>query len=128
MDKLVAVYGTLRQGFGNNCVLGDSEKLGLTALAPEWEMFSLGGFPGVRQGDKSVLVEVYRVTEESIAQSLDWLEGFREQDADFNFYNKATISTKFGDAEMYILEGAEYDGHELIGCGDWHEHIRGEAR
>jgi gamma-glutamylcyclotransferase (GGCT)/AIG2-like uncharacterized protein YtfP len=74
------------------------------------------------------LIEVYRVTSEGVSESLDWLEGFREQDAEFNFYNKTVVATKFGEAEMYVLEGPEYDGHDLVDGGDWYEWIRGEAR
>jgi gamma-glutamylcyclotransferase (GGCT)/AIG2-like uncharacterized protein YtfP len=119
MEKLVAVYGTLRQGCGNNRVLGPSEKLGLFKTPPHWEMFSMGGFPGVRNGDKPITLEVYRVTDECVSQSLDWLEGYSGDES--NFYDKTTVHTDWGEAEMYVLQGEQYKGSPLIEGGDWNE-------
>ena len=116
MPKLVAVYGSLRKGLGNHRVIEGSEQLG-TDVVKGWEMFSLGGFPGIKTGSGDIVVEVYKVVSEGIARNLDRLEGFSEQDSARNFYNKATISTAFGEAEIYTLEEG-YHG-DSVPDGDW---------
>jgi len=72
----VFVYGTLKQGYGNNeYFLGGSEYLGpaVTGRA-DYDMVSLGGFPGVlSDGENAILGEVYKVDEATLAR-LDSLE------------------------------------------------------
>jgi gamma-glutamylcyclotransferase (GGCT)/AIG2-like uncharacterized protein YtfP len=118
MNKLVAVYGSLRQGLGNHRILGASKLVGTTLTPPDWELFSLGGFPGIRKGSNRVVVEVYHVTEESVADRLDSLEGYRGPDHPHNFYGKEVVKTEAGDAEIYTL----LKGHEespIVESGDW---------
>ena len=69
----VAVYGSLRQGFGNHRILGDSKLLG-NEWIPGFEMFQLGSYPGIRKGESSILTEVYEVSGETL-ERLDTLEG-----------------------------------------------------
>ena len=45
MDK-VFVYGTLKEGFGNNRLLKDSQKISEDAVEG-FVMYHMGGFPGV---------------------------------------------------------------------------------
>jgi gamma-glutamylcyclotransferase (GGCT)/AIG2-like uncharacterized protein YtfP len=118
MNKLVAVYGSLRKGLGNHRVLGASKLVGTSLTGPDWEMFSLGGFPGVRKGNTRITVEVYHVTEESVATRLDGLEGYRGPSSPNNFYGKEVVKTEAGDAEMYtLLEG--YEGSPIVEGGNW---------
>lgn len=84
MKKLVFVYGSLKQGFWNNDVLGDSKLLtpaftkakywltncGFPYLIPE---DALGG--PVSHPTAAVAGEVYEVTCEDVMASLDALEG-----------------------------------------------------
>ncbi len=115
-ERLVAVYGSLRKGLGNHRVLGDSTLLG-TDVVSGWEMFSLGGFPGIRSGLGSIVVEVYLVDNEAIAEALDRLEGYRGPDAN-NFYDKETVFTQYGEASIYTLQEG-YDGSNIVEKGDW---------
>lgn len=113
----VAVYGSLRQGFGNHQLLQDSEFLGTMITQNEWTMYSLGGFPGiVPKGEISILTEVYEVNDE-IFQRLDRLEGYPE------FYNRQEIETPYGQAWIYYLEDRPSWGSPIIvQSGDWAEY------
>lgn len=72
----VFVYGTLMQGFGNHRLIsGQGGRFVGEAVLAGYEMFSFGGFPGIRltsREDSLVRGEVWEI--EDIAP-LDYLEG-----------------------------------------------------
>ena len=75
MTYRVFVYGSLKRGFGNHGVIKDQTFIGkAVTIDNDWEMFSLGGFPGVVKGNKRILGEVYEVDDRGLS-SLDELEG-----------------------------------------------------
>jgi len=117
---LYAVYGTLRQGFGNYQRLLNNEfctYLGTERTEPNFHMVSLGGFPGVIPGgNQAITIEVFQVNSPKVEQGLDWLEGYP------SFYGKMEIKTKWGMANMYILDES-YLGRTIVPSGDWAEHI-----
>lgn len=103
MINLVAVYGSLKKGYGNHRLLENAEYLGTTDTAPDWTMYSLGGFPAiVPDGDTQICIEVYNVTQREF-QSLDMLEGYP------SFYNRRVIDTRFGKAWIYFMENKHDD-------------------
>lgn len=114
--KLVAVYGSLREGFGNHRILEGSEKLG-THWVPGYEMFSLGAFPGVRKGNTHVFTEVYAVDKPTM-ERLDLLEGYHGE-GETNFYDRVEVDTPHGAAYMYTLEGHRYKESEPVESGNW---------
>jgi gamma-glutamylcyclotransferase (GGCT)/AIG2-like uncharacterized protein YtfP len=118
---LYAVYGTLRQGFGNYKRLLDNEfceYLGTQKTSPDFKMVSLGGFPGVIPGGKQeIVIEVFRVNSPKVEQQLDWLEGYP------NFYGKTTLPTQWGEANMYILTEERYGQAPVVESGDWKQHV-----
>ena len=116
MSNLVAVYGSLREGFGNHRILEGSEKLG-THWVPGYEMFSLGAFPGVRKGHTHVFTEVYAVDKPTM-ERLDLLEGYRGE-GERNFYDRVEVDTPHGKAYMYTLEGDDYKQSDLVESGNW---------
>jgi gamma-glutamylcyclotransferase (GGCT)/AIG2-like uncharacterized protein YtfP len=83
-NTLVAVYGTLRRGYGNHSLLGDSPLVGVGRTVKEFLMLA-SGFPVCLENDDSgtpttqVTVEVYDVglssNPEQIMRRLDNLEG-----------------------------------------------------
>lgn len=115
----VAVYGSLRKGLGNHRVLGESKMIG-TQWIPDYEMFSLGSYPGIRSGDSHILVEVYEVSDETLRR-LDTLEGYNGNDAT-NFYDREEVSTDYGKALIYTLQGHRYKSQPIVESGDWTKH------
>lgn len=107
----VAVYGTLREGCGNHrYYLQGQEKLGEQELKG-FRMFSLGGFPGVKEhADSSIKIEVYQVPED-VFKMLDRLEGYP------SMYDRQEVETEHGPAWMYIWQSV-HEGPTITN-GDW---------
>lgn len=113
MNNQIAVYGTLRKGFGNHSLLAnkDTEYLGRCKTEPKFTMKSLGMFPGVYEnGGTSITVEVYKINDD-VFKRVDGLEGFP------TFYDRQEINTEFGKAWMYFLKGKT--NHPIVTSGDW---------
>lgn len=116
MNILVAVYGSLRKGFGNhNYYLRDKELVGEARL-PYWRMYAYcDRYPAITRSEfkeDHVSVEVYRVDAET-TYALDSLEGYP------GFYNRTIVDTPFGPAFIYYMEPYEVEGRHLIPNGDW---------
>lgn len=108
MNK-VFVYGTLKQGFGNNRRLHEGRTeprfLGYAMTTDVFAMTSTG-FPFVidpehAQGlpHKNVLGELYEVDDRVMA-SCDQLEGYRGPGKD-NFYDRRTVEVVDADGEVH---------------------------
>lgn len=112
--RLVFVYGTLKQGFGNyNRLLATSEFVSNHSTQPEYTMFDLGSFPGVKtNGVHQIHGEIYSV-EDCTFKRLDQLEGYP------NFYNRIEIPTPYGDAWMYVLNRDYGNKFRVIEGGVW---------
>lgn len=108
--SLVAVYGSLKEGFGNHRVLGDSELVGSQWLSG-WDMYSMGSFPAIVPGEGYISVEIYQVGSDSIAGNLDMLEGYP------SFYNRVEVETELGLAWIYYQDTPPTD--MKITSGDW---------
>ncbi len=112
----VAVYGSLKKGFGNHRLLERAKMIGETFTKPEFHMGSFGAFPGIVKGDKKVKVEVYEVDNNTF-KNLDRLEGYP------NFYNrKEPILENNDKAWIYFLDEDDYDDlKEQNHIEDWKE-------
>lgn len=104
MKHKIFVYGTLKQGHGNNRIIADQKFLGpaQTELAA-FQMYSLGGFPGVVRGTQSIKGELYEVDEEAFTRC-DHLEGHPD------FYKRESVAVMCDNgpltmAWMYIFQG-----------------------
>jgi gamma-glutamylcyclotransferase (GGCT)/AIG2-like uncharacterized protein YtfP len=100
----VLVYGTLKRGQGNHRCIADQEFIGeANTLLPDFQMYHLGGFPGVVKGTGKIYGEMFRVSEESLHGPLDGLEGHPD------FYKRQIVEVvcngKVYDAWMYIYRG-----------------------
>jgi gamma-glutamylcyclotransferase (GGCT)/AIG2-like uncharacterized protein YtfP len=71
---LVAVYGTLKKGFGNHYLIEGQKFLGIGETPPDYAMLSFGSYPGAIDGDERIQVEVYEVENKAL-QRMDNLEG-----------------------------------------------------
>lgn len=122
---LVAVYGTLRKGFGNHRLLKNAKYLGTFNSEPIYNLHDLGGFPGLKHnGNTSVVMEVYKVTPEE-AYNVDCLEGYNPNEKP-TFYDKEIIETPFGKAGVYIYVN-NLDDCPLVESGDYYLHRFGKV-
>lgn len=121
-NKLYAVYGTLRQGFGNSRRLMDSKLLGTFRTEPIYTMLNInGGFPGlVLQGNTAITMEVYEVKPE-VEPGIDMLEGYSPapERQERNLYNKIEIPTPYGKAYTYIWNSNNISRYTTVDTGDW---------
>lgn len=116
----VAVYGSLRKGLRNyEYHLGQSNYLGQFKTEAIYNLHSLGGFPGLKEnGNTSVVMEVYEVTEEE-ARRIDGLEGYTPGEKAY-FYDKKEIETPWGTASVYTYVN-ELPKSSIVESGDWKE-------
>lgn len=122
MNK-VAVYGSLREGLGNHHYLADSKLLGTFESAPIYDMYSLIGFPGLKEdGLTSITFEVYEVDNDTL-EDVNLLEGYTPDSDDNNFYDRIEIDTPFGKAFTYIYI-PDVDELPKVVSGDWKEYSK----
>lgn len=121
---LYAVYGTLRQGFGNNRLLQNehSQYLGTQTLEAPFRMVAMGGFPGmIYTGADTpwnrITIEVFRVSNPGVEKRLDMLEGYP------GWYDKQTIETEWGTAFIYTQTEAQVGKNPPVESGDWKQYI-----
>ena len=112
LRRLVFVYGTLKEGYGNHRCLYDSPKVGDATLMGNHRMYSLGGFPGVvrtspEEGGVPITGELYETTPGVVLGSLDSLEGYRPDDEANSFYLRRQVMVETSDGlvtcETYFL-------------------------
>lgn len=91
--ELVAVYGTLKQGYGNHRLLEKEEFVGYGTTVESYCMKCFG-VPMVFDTEENrvgpVAVEVYSVTQEQLTGPLDRLEGHP------TFYCRKRVSIRIG--------------------------------
>lgn len=118
---IFAVYGTLRQGWGNHRILqGKSKLLGTHVTEPAYTMYSLGGFPAVtKDGTTPITIEVYEVEDPQTIERVHNLEGYTgEPDHPDNWYDVTPVETPYGVANMFYFKNPPKHGRQ-IESGDW---------
>ncbi len=111
--SLICVYGSLKQGFGNHGLLGDSTLVGRSILPSGFTMWSLGGFPCITIGGEGpVHIEVYDVSPATLSR-LDGLEGHP------NWYRRMPVDTEYGPAEIYVMPDNKYSNLQKVEDGNW---------
>jgi len=119
--KLYAVYGSLKRGFGNHRLLQnkDAKFIGTTKTKARFSLYSLGGFPGIKNdGKTAVEIEVFDVQTPELESRLDMLEGYGGANSRYNMYNKEVIDTEFGKAFIYTYNGGVSEDR-FIEAGKW---------
>lgn len=98
--KLLAVYGTLKQGNGNHDhFLGDAKLVGKGVISG-FDMYHLGGFPGIVKGEGTIQVELY---DEYNLGPIDSLEG------EGSLYKRTVVTTEQGvECYVYVLLRTQY--------------------
>lgn len=96
------VYGTLKRGYSNHVILGDSELLGITTITSDLYLVDLGPFPAAIPGPDmyNIIGEVYEIDDETLARC-DRLEGYPY------FYNRSRVETEFGEAWIYHFSSSD---------------------
>ena len=122
----IAVYGTLRQGFSNHGVLGDSTLVG-TGLTKEKFKLTARGIPFVTRNEQisNVKVEVYEVSDAQLPV-VDGLEGYNPNNHEGSWYKRTPIQVTLedvGDVEASIYLGDD-DASTIIESGDYADYQR----
>lgn len=110
----VFVYGTLRKGDFNHPLI---TRVGGIFVGTEWidgyQMYHLGGFPGVVRGKGKVFGEVYVLPMPKYAlKRLDRLEGAPVM------FRRSVVLTRFGEAYIYLWNSPVY-ALPKIDSGNW---------
>ena len=122
MEK-VFVYGTLKEGHGNNVLLSFSERLGTGITEDKYIMYELG-IPYVSKSFKLTRIsgEVYRVKLDTL-EALDLLEGhpnwYKREKVEVEYYDLKSNSHIKDYAWLYFNEqipnSAEVNKHGIYG-------------
>lgn len=123
-NTLIAVYGTLRKGYGNNRYLGDS-KLVDSGWTKEKYKLTASGIPFVTTNEQisKIRVEVYDVTSEQLP-TVDSLEGYNPKNHEGSWYKRIPIQIELDNkqeitASIYF---GDHDGSTLIKSGDYKDY------
>jgi gamma-glutamylcyclotransferase (GGCT)/AIG2-like uncharacterized protein YtfP len=122
----IFVYGSLLRGFGNwSWALRDQTFIGTAETLPEYEMISLGGFPGVlSNGNTAIQGEVFEVDDARLRQ-IDTLEGADRTHPMRGMYRAVEITLADGTEVWTYLynsgDGAN-PGSRHIPSGSWREY------
>lgn len=122
-DIFVFVYGSLKKGFANHCVIEKQDYVGPASLTGKYRMFSLGCYPGVTNDTvlsdpATIKGELYRVDNNGLFD-LDLLEG------NGSYYTRVKVQLDCGtSAWVYLLPAEEYPLEESIESGEWTEEWR----
>lgn len=121
-NKLIAVYGTLRQNQGNwyHLLKDKSNYLGTFKSESTFTMYHLGGFPGIiEKGNTSIVLEVFEI-DDIIAERVHRLEGYSpNRPKEANMYNAIPINTPYGEAMVYVINPNYIRKDHIITSGDW---------
>lgn len=117
--KKIAVYGTLRKGFGNHWFMGNSQLLGTTKTPAQFTMFDNGGFPFVfPSGETEITLEIYDVTDNNTLAGIYGLEGYSGvRGSVSNWYDTVDVETPWGKAEMFVAK--KVPNLRIVKSGDW---------
>lgn len=117
----VFCYGTLKRGHGNHRIIANARFVGQAVTEPRFTMLGLGGFPGIVDGGETPISgELYEVTDDTMMERLDRLEGHP------GFYCRTPIrvrldgSDDYIDAEAYLLPPSWLERNtRTISSGIW---------
>lgn len=115
----VAVYGTLKHGFGNHDLLSLTSLVG-TAWLKGWKMYHLGAYPAITPSEDpqdQIWCEVYEDISDEEFERLDGLEGYPR------LYNRKQVSVcGHDDVWVYYMKdtpNAWWEETPIIENGLW---------
>ena len=100
--SIIGVYGTLKRGMRNFYLLKNSKFLG-QAIIRGLKMYSLGGIPGVKPGNRSnkIKMELFEVSQNTLRQ-IDKLEGIPYM---YQRYKASYLKNKNDSIYFYLYQG-----------------------
>jgi gamma-glutamylcyclotransferase (GGCT)/AIG2-like uncharacterized protein YtfP len=117
----VFVYGTLKKGHSNHAVLRGADFV-CHAYIRGYDMYHLGGFPGIIEGNGEVYGEVYKITDDHLPW-LDRLEGYSPDSKLENcMYLRKPVSfeTEAGKMEAFVyIWNGPVTNRKKIESGIW---------
>lgn len=114
---LLAVYGTLKKGFGNHGLMAQAQFLGCDKLT-QICLYDIGPYPGARlQASEGIEVEVYAISQTHLAE-LDLLEEYDPATPASSLYTRALLPTRYGLAWVYLYQG-QVLGKPCLRSGTW---------
>lgn len=120
--EIYAVYGTLRLNQGNyRHILKDNSKYIKTTKIKGFDMFSLGGFPGIVEGNNEIVVDLFEVNDPTTKHRLDRLEGYSSNDESYSMYLRREVEIEGNKAWIYIWNSSKRNSEVLD--NDWVKHI-----
>lgn len=113
LGSKICVYGSLRPGaYAYHIMRGSSRHIGEVTI-PNAAIYSLGGFPGLKQKEGCQVVgDLLEITDASLPARLDQYEGYPD------FYTRQVIETSEGPAWVYLFNG-EVSEDQFVQSGDW---------
>ena len=113
----LAVYGTLKKGFGNHHFLRNAVFEGTYELQG-YDMYSLGCFPGIKKGEGTITIEVYHIDEDML-ENIDMLEGYDREEGARSFYLRREINIQGMPTFIYIFNHSLGANPMLVESGNW---------
>ena len=125
MSIKIFVYGTLLKGMERASILAESSYLG--PAMTQAGLYDLGAYPGIKQGERTTVGELYGITEGTLA-TLDRIEGYYSLDPSSSlFIRKDTLVRRLADGQkidartyFYNYEASE---QIMISHGDYRRHL-----
>ena len=113
----VAVYGSLRKGLYNHCVMEPEESTYIETVrcAVDFDMVSYGAYPALVPGNSTITFEVYEVTPELLRGGLDSLEGYP------HFYDRKLVTLGEHSCWVYFIPSKDNDDTP-VPEGDWYKY------
>ena len=118
-------YGTLKRGFQNHHRIFGGYDIKITPAWTYGKLYDLGYFPALTEGNNKVYGELIEFDNPAILKRVDYLEGYRGENSNYNFYERRDIQVFTDKNEVtawaYFLNKSkiiEFDG-ELITSGVW---------
>jgi gamma-glutamylcyclotransferase (GGCT)/AIG2-like uncharacterized protein YtfP len=122
----IAVYGTLRKGWGNNRLLQQCEFIGSGHTKEKYQM-TASGIPFVHPDKKvsKIKVEIYNVEGKDL-ERVDSLEGYSPEDHDRSWYKRTPIQVVMDNGEE--IEASIYfnqqEASTIVPTGDYSDYSR----
>jgi len=120
------VYGTLKEGGHFATDLDPFRVRSEKAELDGFDLFNLGWFPGIKEGNSKVYGEVHEYKNlGSVQQRLDNIEGYNESDEKNSLYlrRRKTVNLSTGkgkiEANVYIFNQNVPSDAKKIESGDW---------